>query len=435
MNRFLVTLTLASAVFLAFFGGILVGEYNARPFYGMLGWAFRLADTVCDRPLGKELLVSSGLWHSARSDREGVVCKTPKKMYGEYSLLTSANAQEALLMDADGKTVHKWSLPFRAVWEHPLHIKEPAESGLIFWRSVSLYPNGDLLVSYASADDPRGYGLAKIDAQSNVIWTFDERTAGTFLVQDNGKIKVLVKTIGTTPVPRLPQMVCPYIQDEIVTLSTSGEVLSRINLLDSVVSKLDEKSLCRLPPGGLRGILGCVSVDRVNEALARKIADVEAGDMLVSMQNAGFVVVVDSATGKINWLTGGPWQQQSGAKVNDSGNIVIFDTDGQRSRGFASAVIEIDPLAKKVVRLYIGDKSEPLNSRRWGDLHVLPNQNVLVTESAAGTVLELSPENQVVWKWINPVRAGKNDTFIPCVWSATRYAKELLDFDFNEGRI
>ncbi len=434
MNRFLAILTLVGILFLAFFGGILVGEYNTKPFYGMLEWAFHLADKVYDRPLGKELLVSSGLWKSARYDQEGVVRKNKRKLYGDYTLVSPADAQEAELLDLEGNVVHRWNLPFRTIWDESSNDLEPADAALIFWRSLHLYSNGDLLASYSVAGDPRGYGLVKMDAHSNVIWTFDERAEGTFVVREDGTICTVVGSIRTTPVDKMPQLVCPLIQDELVTLSAQGEVLSRINLLDAMVAQVDERILMRLSPAAI-GVLGCNSLGVAGKALAQKIGAVEEDDLLVSMRQAGLLVVVDPDNGNIHWLTNGPWVRQGCAKVTKKGNIAVFDADGQRGRGGKSAFMVFDPLVRKLERIYDGSPGPYLESRTWADIQILPNDNVLITESGAGRVFELTPENQVVWEWINPCRAGKDDSYIACVWSAKRYTKEQLDFDFNKGRM
>jgi len=165
----------------------------------MLQPAFTAADSVFERPLDKELLVNSGIWNATVTEKTGVTIQDKQRAFGDYTLVSSGHAQQALLYDMDGSVVHEWSLPFRSAWETPAHVENPSDPALIYWRSMHLYPNGDLLALYETMGDVRGYGLVKMDANSRPIWRFSERTGGHFAVDADGFIYVIVKSIRHEP--------------------------------------------------------------------------------------------------------------------------------------------------------------------------------------------------------------------------------------------
>lgn len=431
MNKFLIILTYIGVGFLFYFGGILVGEYNIRPFHSILRPAFHLADMFYDRPMDGVLL-NSWLWSPRSADKTGLVSADPSRAFDGYTLLSSAHAEAALLYDMQGDLVHKWNLPFNKVWEEPSHGEQSDTTGKFFWRSMHLYPNGNLLVSCAKLNNPRGCGLAMMDRESKLIWTFDERTSGEFTVDTEGRIYTIVREIRNEPVPELPQIVCPFIDDVLVTLSPEREVLSRVSLMEQLVKTVGGPNLSFLRPLP-SGTLDTSSAHPVSRALASKLPAVNEGDMLVSMSSAGLLAIVSSETGQISWITNGPWKRQTSALASVSGDIIIFDSQGLQQRGMKSSVVRFDPVQKKVTWLYAGQPGKNIDSASGASLEELPNGNILVTEAMGGRVFELTADRKVVWDWVSPYRAGKDDTYVSAVLGAKRYGKDDINFKFNKG--
>jgi hypothetical protein len=63
--------------------------------------------------------------------------------------------------------------------------------------------------------------------------------------------------------------------------------------------------------------------------------------------------------------------------------------------------------------VYAGDDKKPLNSTVRGAQERLPNGNTLITESEGGRLIEVTPEREIVWEYISPVRGGERDELIP----------------------
>src|SRR3546814_18741294 len=64
------------------------------------------------------------------------------------------------------------------------------------FRSAHVFPNGDLLALYVGVgDSPWGYGLVKMDKDSNVIWKYLAHTHHDFDVAPDGSIYVLTHEV------------------------------------------------------------------------------------------------------------------------------------------------------------------------------------------------------------------------------------------------
>ncbi len=61
----------------------------------------------------------------------------------------------------------------------------------------------------------------------------------------------------------------------------------------------------------------------------------------------------------------------------------------------------------------------------------LPNGDWLITESDGGRLFEVAPDGDIVWEFVNPVRAGDQDQYIPVVSAAQRLTLDDLDADFR----
>jgi hypothetical protein len=76
---------------------------------------------------------------------------------------------------------------------------------------------------------------------------------------------------------------------------------------------------------------------------------------------------------------------------------------------------------------YRGNDGSPLDSVIRSYATRLANGNTLVTESNGGRILEVTPEGETVWEFVNPVRGGP-DGKIPIICKAYR-----LDDEFTAG--
>jgi hypothetical protein len=89
----------------------------------------------------------------------------------------------------------------------------------------------------------------------------------------------------------------------------------------------------------------------------------------------------------------------------ENGHILIFDNGVRRQY---SRVLELDPVVKAIVWEYVAEPREDFYSYTRGSAQRLANGNTLISESDNGRVFEVTPEGEVVWRWLNPdTREGR----------------------------
>lgn len=81
---------------------------------------------------------------------------------------------------------------------------------------------------------------------------------------------------------------------------------------------------------------------------------------------------------------------------------------------------ELDPLTGRVEWTYGGAADQHIYSWCCGMARRLPNGNTLVVESQAGRAFEVTPDQRVVWDFVNPHRAGPNDELIAQLFDLVR---------------
>lgn len=146
-------------------------------------------------------------------------------------------------------------------------------------------------------------------------------------------------------------------------------------------------------------------VEPLLSKLASDFPDFEFGDLLISLRALNLVLVVDPETLDVKWHTTDPFLQQHDADYLPSGWIGIFDnrSDFTRRGSFlgGSRIVTVQPGSDSVKVLFAPDESNPLYTRHMGKWHKLDNGNLLLTESQAGRIVEVTPGGEEVWEWIH----------------------------------
>ena len=111
------------------------------------------------------------------------------------------------------------------------------------------------------------------------------------------------------------------------------------------------------------------------------------------------------------------------------GHILVFNNGGHRPDGDYSSVDEIvlpvdgqGRYARKPQGAYGPDKAvwsysaatkSDFYSSFISGTHRLPNGNTMICSGANGTLFEVTPDKQVVWKYVNPVKGGFGGPGVP----------------------
>jgi hypothetical protein len=239
-------------------------------------------------------------------------------------------------------------------------------------------------------------------------------------VTEEGEIFVLTREARL--IPRINKD-RPVMDDLIIHLSSDGKEIGRVSMIDmfenSDYAAMVEQSY---RTGG--DVFHTNTLEMIGSARTMRHDAFRPGNFLISMRTPSVLAVVDLASAKVVWARQGDWQFQHEPQLLPSGNIVFFDNRSPDQH--YSRVLELDPGNDEIVWEYKGTPPESFYSRFCGTVQVLLNGNLLVTESTAGRAFELAKDEQeIVWEYVSPHRAGPNDELIAALLHMTR-----LDPDF-----
>ena len=448
LGRIHVASALVSLVFLGFLWGAAAVEYRVFP-HGHMVAVFRALRAQHERLTvyghgavdgERAILLRSNLWRPSRGAESGVLVHDDSLAFSGLTFYTSGHQQGAVLIDMDGRVVHEWRKRFREIWPNPTHLSasEVVAPELILWRRAHLFPNGDVLVVYIGwGITPWGYGLAKLDKNSDLLWRYDARVHHDVAVGFDGRILTLTHELRSDPIEGVPHIAAPMLEDFVVLLSADGTPLRKVSVLDALAAS-PYKAFFNLVPAGAseRGdILHVNSVKFIPLSFARHHDLVEAGQALLVLREIDTVAALDLDAGRVVWASRLPATGPHDADPLDNGHVLVFD-NGLRYGAMTewrmprSRVLEVDPASGAVAWIYGGDSVDELSSPLRSVQQRLPNGNVLITESDGGRLLEVTRAGSVVWEYVNPASmttaAGASGRAVLC--GGARFAREDLPF-------
>lgn len=385
--------------------------------------AERLSPAAIERleALGYEPFVEEA--HPPR--RTGVLLHTATKCETGFVLFANRGDCSAWLIDREGHVVQRWAT-------------EPKG----YWSDTALLDDGTLLVVGATSADRENQQearyLRRLDADSNVLWQAPFPAHHDIEIAPRGRLLTLSSRVrdvddnGTTRT---------IIDDEIVFLDRNGKPEKTISIFDAFAAApgIDIYGLDRrgVEIDGVRAldVFHTNSVEWIDVPRAEKRAPLYAeGNILISMRHQSALAVIDPRARKVVWAWGRDvLDGQHSARMLDSGNILVFDNGLRRKR---SRVLEIDPVREAVVREIDGG-DEAFFSTGGGASQRLPNGNTLITVTAKGTIFEVTPTGETVWRFVNPTRdpqERRRATIHASTWLADDAVAPLLAAWRTEAR-
>ena len=148
-------------------------------------------------------------------------------------------------------------------------------------------------------------------------------------------------------------------------------------------------------------------IEELGSRLADRFPQFNPGDLLVSLRNRHMLIVVDPVTHDVKWHQTGPWIRQHDPDFTARGTISVFNNNldltptGTIFGG--SNIIEINPVTRVSNIKYGSGPDQPMYSGSFGKHQILEmttGENILITESEAGRVLEVDAEGEIVWEFI-----------------------------------
>lgn len=371
------------------------------------------------------------LWQPARTEQRGVTVYDPGRAHDGYTLYTSGHAQKAILVAMTGEVLHEWHLPFSAVWDETADVKSPRPDSKIYYRKAHVFPNGDLLAIYVGlGDTPWGYGLVKMDKDSNLIWKYMKQVHHDLDVADDGRIYALTHEIRNDVITRWQHLKPPRVDDFVVVLSPEGEETTKVSVIDAFVASPYARMVSKVAWYSNGDYLHTNTIDVLDEQAAEQLSGVSGHQILLSMRELDAIGVLDLNKEVFTWALRGSWIGQHDPDLLPDGNMLLFDNFGHYGDGGKSRVIEFDPHTMEIVWSYTGDAKRPFYSNVRSAQERLPNGNTLITESDGGRLFEVTREGEIVWEYVNPVRGGEAQEFVPVVSWGQRIEPASLDSSF-----
>ena len=320
----------------------------------------------------------------------------------------------ALLIDLNGKEVHRWDLPYPA--------------GLYGY----LLPNGNLFYCGKTEDDTwdrfplwkmfKGGVMMEVDWNGKVLWEHRDREHhhDARRTPSGGAIYLTVEQLSDDVIARVKGGVPGTDEggmwaDVIVEVDASGKRVWEWRAIEHL--DFDAHEITFNDP-------------RDEWTHGNTVVPLPDDRVMFSFRNISTVGIIDKKSGKLVWKLGyDVLSQQHDPNMLPNGNILIFDNGSHRKDQAmpSSRVIEVDPKTSEIVWEY--HDTPPFNffSPYISGARRLPNGNTLITEGSFGRIFQVTPDGEVVWEYINPYFEERPDGVLTnAVFRVNHYTSEEI---------
>lgn len=359
--------------------------------------------------------------HPARGPESGVTVHDPARVQPGLTMvpLYRDGAFEVQLLELDGRLAHRWRASLTEVFgDRPPHIQMQGDPREMRMRGANVLPNGDLIFTFEGATFPYGGGLVRLDKDSNVMFRLARNTHHAVHLAKDG-------TMWVQAPPDFPVKEA-FFEDLILDVAADGTVLKEISIMKALQSArgIVQHRIRSEDPTHLN------DVELVTAEIAARFPMLKEGWLVASLRDVHALIAIDPEREAVTWTLTGPFLFQHDVDFLDDGTLLVFDNrGGSESRG-KSRILQIDPATQEIVWRYEGTAERPFYSEAWGAQQLLPNGNVLISESFGGRVFEITrgPEPQIVWEFINRLSDAEAENSVGVVESAARYSPGELPF-------
>lgn len=417
---------IGSCVALIFAYGVAVGRYRIFPFeilnfgvYSLLQVREEAGTLFGIRP---EQYLSP-----ARYPGDGVTVRHEERMAPGLTLVTGLfdDVEQLRLIEADGTPVRVWPAPVTKLFDRKNHPNPPRRDWNAQIHGALALPDGSVVFNFDYV------GTVKLDRCGEVEWTLPIGTHHSIERSEHGGFWIPGRTHEDS-VAGFPRSAMGYDEDRILRVSEDGEVLEEIPITRVFVENdlLHLLLLNRSGPAFSPGeIVHLNDIEELPDSLAGRFPDFAAGDLLLSFRDKQLVMVVDPRGWKVKWYQTGPWVRQHDPDFQIDGTITVFNNNNDGTPGSAhlggSEVVQIDPTTRETRVLYGRRPGQDMYTAFLGKHQVLPNGNILITESLSGRLLEVTPAGKVVWEVINRY----DEETVADMAQATRYPPSYFEVD------
>jgi hypothetical protein len=417
-----------SAALLIFIVGVAVGHYEIFP-YPVLRYAKESVEQVYEE---RDNLFGTRPVHflnAARHSGNGANQLQPSKIAPGLTLVTGFFGETSALklMRADGSIVAEWPVKYFDIFPDTSHVDPPTNIPATNWNTDI---HGALALSDGSVVFNFEFGgLTKLDRCGKVVWTVPRMTHHSVDQAADGGFWVPSRRFEESN-SKLAAFSGKYFDNTILKVGADGRVEMEISVRDLLLENgLAGLVLANGSPeefDGIRDLGHLNDIEELSAAIADRFPAFDAGDLLISLRDLNLVLVFDPESRKVKWHQTGPWLRQHDPDYRDDGTISVFSNNSASGSQLEllgrSTIIAVDP-ATGITRSLFGEGPEAtMFTSIRGKHQALPNGNLLMTEFAAGRILEVDPHGALVWEYLNRYDAET----VAEVSQATRYSEEFF---------
>lgn len=314
------------------------------------------------------------------------------------------------VVDVNAQLVHQWKIDWFTLWPDATHlhdIEKPKSRPGTHIHGAEILANGDLLFNFEHL------GLMRIDACGNPVWRLPYQTHHSIYQDTDGSFWVAAQKNHYKTRKEYPNFKGPYyVEPMVIQVSPEGKVLQEFSLFDV------------LQRNHLEGLLYLSTIDNLDVSSTGDflhLNDVEVfpeymledffnhGDILLSLRNINTVMVLESETLKVKYLSTGKYLRQHDPDFIDGNRFSVYDNNNQGKPGKTqrSKIIIENARTNTLEVVFEGSEQQPFYSQIMGKHQWLANGNLFISESMRGRAFEITPQNEVVWDYYNLIEKGK----------------------------
>ncbi|MFA7693348.1 MAG: arylsulfotransferase family protein [Candidatus Hydrogenedentales bacterium] len=373
----------------------------------------KIAETTEDEEQKEEIARLQALGYFITSDAAaegaGVLIYDHERACPGFNLYVSEHGPEAILMDMNGKIIHRWKKLFPEIAEE----NDPEISEDDFWTAARLLNKGELLVIQ------RSHALFKLDKHSEVQWYQSNAAHHSLDVAPNGDIYVLTQQQHV--IPRIsPKQI---IQEDFITvLDPDGNEKKNVSLLECFENSPDYRHIWDKSQRKKGDVFHANAVHILGIHDAGLLPQFREGQVLTSLREINTIAVVDLEMRKVVWAQRGPWRGQHDPHILETGSLLLFDNYARMDH---SIVYEFDIASMKEIWRFEGSDARPFHSDTNGRAYRLPNGNTLMIESEKACAIEVTPDKEIVWEFLTGQKTGQTKDNTAILFDLTRLPADM----------
>lgn len=350
-----------------------------------------------------------------RITRTGLTAQDETRASPGYTLYAPMYGPgDVYLVSLEGTVAHQWHLPFPpGLYGYLL------SNGNLFYLGKVQDETWDRFSSWKSF---KGGVMMEVDWKGNVVWEHRDRDHhhDARRTTSGGALYLTVE--------RIPDEVAAHVRGGVAGTDKDGMWADVVVEVDAAGKRVWEWHAFE----HLDFETDVITANDLRDEWSHGNTVVPLSDdrVLISCRNISTIGIIDKKTGNFIWKLGyDVLAQQHDPSLLPNGNILVFD-NGAHRKNFpqpSSRVIEVNPKTNEIVWEYRDKPHYNFFSAYISGARRLSNGNTLITEGHSGRMFQVTPDNQVVWEYINPhFHPTPNGALSNAVFRSTHYLADEI---------